>query len=293
MLPDPSEASLAAVAGRRARAKLKNDLASGVCSPLQVLENSQELQNPESRMRVTEFLRALPGVGPAKTEHTLQQLGISDRKRLGGLGLRQRRALHDWLQQREGKSAVLCTVLAGPTAVGKGTVVRDLLERYPDVTLSVSATTRAARPGEIHGTHYYFVTDEEFDTMLARNELLEWATVHGVHRYGTPRAPIERAVAAGKHVLLEIDVQGAHQVRAVEPSAQLVFLAPPSWDELRRRLTGRGTESAEEQERRLKTARGELAQQDRFDHVIVNETVAEAADKLYRIITRQDSTPRL
>jgi guanylate kinase len=176
------------------------------------------------------------------------------------------------------------TVLAGPTAVGKGTVVRALRDREPDIWISVSATTRAPRPGEVDGVHYFFVTPERFDEMVARGELLEWAVVHGVHRYGTPRGPVDEHLAAGIPVLLEIDLQGARQVRETMPDALFVFLAPPSWEELVSRLVGRGTESAEERERRLVTAREELAAEGEFDEVIVNDTVEAAAESLERLI---------
>jgi guanylate kinase len=172
------------------------------------------------------------------------------------------------------------TVLAGPTAVGKGTVSAFVRERYPDVWLSVSVTTRLPRPGEVNGVHYFFVTDEEFHAMAARGELLEKACVHGRAWYGTPRRPVEEALAAGHAALLEIDLQGARQVRASMPEALFVFLAPPSWDELVRRLVGRGTETAEEREARLTTARAELAAEPEFDVTIVNDDVERASAEL-------------
>ncbi|BDZ43665.1 guanylate kinase [Paraoerskovia sediminicola] len=176
------------------------------------------------------------------------------------------------------------TVLAGPTAVGKGTVSADIRERYPDVWLSVSATTRAPRPGEIDGVHYRFVTADDFDRMVADGEMLEWAVVHGRNRYGTPRGPVVERDHAGLATLLEIDLQGARQVRESMPQATFVFLAPPSWEELERRLVGRGTEDAEERERRLATARVELAAEPEFDHVIVNDDVRRATDELVRVM---------
>lgn len=171
-------------------------------------------------------------------------------------------------------------MLAGPTAVGKGTVSADIRRRYPEVWLSVSATTRAPRPGEVDGQHYHFVNEPLFDLMVAEGELLEWAVVHGRHRYGTPRRAVEEALAAGRPALLEIDLQGARQVKATMPQAFFVFLAPPSWDELVRRLVGRGTESEEERERRLSTARVELAAEPEFDVTIVNHDVHRATDEL-------------
>lgn len=172
------------------------------------------------------------------------------------------------------------TVLAGPTAVGKGTVAANVRERYPDVVLSVSATTRDPRPGEVDGVHYHFVGEQGFDDLVARGQMLEWAVVHGRHRYGTPRGPVEEALTGGRPVLLEIDLQGARQVREAMASARLVFLAPPSFAELERRLVGRGTEGAAERERRLATARVELAAEKEFDVTIVNDEVAAAADRL-------------
>jgi guanylate kinase len=172
------------------------------------------------------------------------------------------------------------TVLAGPTAVGKGTVSADIRARYPEVWLSVSATTRPARPGERDGEHYHFVDEATFDAMIAAGELLEWAVVHGRHRYGTPRRAVDEALAAGRPALLEIDLQGARQVKATMPGALFVFLAPPSWDEMVRRLVGRGTETAEERERRLDTARLELAARPEFDVTVVNDDVHRATDEL-------------
>lgn len=177
-------------------------------------------------------------------------------------------------------SAQRLTVLAGPTAVGKGTVAADVRARYPGVHLSVSATTRAPRPGEVEGVHYHFVGQDGFDAMVADGQMLEWAVVHGRNSYGTPRGPVEAALAAGHPVLLEIDLQGARQVRAAMPEARLVFLAPPSMAELERRLVGRGTEDSAERERRLATAAVEMAAEAEFDVTVVNADVASATDDL-------------
>lgn len=176
------------------------------------------------------------------------------------------------------------TVLAGPTAVGKGTVVAVLKERYPTLNVSVSATTRDPRPGELNGVHYYFVSPSEFDAMIERGDMLEWALVHGKNKYGTPRGPVDEALESGKPVLLEIDLAGARQVRVNRPDAQFIFLAPPSWEELERRLIGRGTEGPEEQARRLATARVELEAASEFDHVVINDDVERAVDELARLI---------
>ncbi len=176
------------------------------------------------------------------------------------------------------------TVLAGPTAVGKGTVSAAIRRRYPQIWLSVSATTRAPRPGEIDGVHYRFVSDEEFMRLVEDGQMLEWAVVHGRHRYGTPRRSVEEAREAGRPVLLEIDLAGARQVRESLPDACFVFLAPPDWDTLVARLVGRGTEGPEERERRLATARQELAAESEFDVTIVNDDLDRATDELARVI---------
>jgi guanylate kinase len=168
--------------------------------------------------------------------------------------------------------------------VGKGTVVTRLAQEYPEIFVSVSVTTRSPRPGEIDGVHYHFISADEFDALIAQGGLLEWATVHGLHRYGTPRAPVLEAIAQGRPALLEIDLQGARQVRDSWPDAQFVFLAPPSWEELVRRLVGRGTESAEQQERRLDTAQAEMAAQAEFDHVVVNGEIGQAVKDLVALV---------
>lgn len=283
---DRVAASRRAVEARRARASLKRDIATRVVSPQEVLRRAwADRDSPSGTLRVTEFLTAIPAIGESKRDRILADLGISPVKRLGGLGSRQRTALIGFLDARlpepsprTGRSRLL--VLAGPTAVGKGTVAAFIKQHHPEILLSVSATTRSPRPGEVEGEHYFFVDAAEFDRLVASGELLEWATVHNTHRYGTPRAPIERALAEGRTVLLEIDLQGARQVRAAAPDANLVFLLPPSWDELVDRLVGRGTENAEERARRLRTAKRELAAQGEFDHRVVNDDIARAAGEV-------------
>lgn len=176
------------------------------------------------------------------------------------------------------------TVLAGPTAVGKGSVSEYIREHYPHVKFSVSATTRDPRPGEEEGVHYYFVSDEEFDSMVKNRQMLEWALVHNSYRYGTMRNQIERALEKGAHILVEVDLQGARQIRNSMPEANLIFLAPPSWDELVSRLTGRGTESEEEQAQRLETAKIELEAEPEFDHTVINDTVERAAEEIIELM---------
>lgn len=171
-------------------------------------------------------------------------------------------------------------VISGPSGVGKGTVCNRLRERRPDVHYSVSMTTRTPRPGEVDGESYHFVSRDDFLDLVAAGRLLEHAQVHGSNCYGTPRAPVESALAANKPVVLEIDLQGARQVKANMPEARLVFLTPPSWDELVSRLAGRGTEDDIARERRLATARTELAALEEADHVVVNERVEDTVATL-------------
>mgnify|MGYP002784383679 FL=1 len=283
---DRAAASRAAVAARRARAAVKESVRVGERTALEVAEAAgRDADLPEAGMRVAELLGTLRGLGPTRVADTLETLGISPVKKLGGLGHRQRARLLDWLRAREGGSGRgRLVVLAGPTAVGKGTVSTFIRENHPDVLLSISATTRAPRPGEQDGVHYYFVDDAGFDDLIERGELLEWAVVHNASRYGTPRPPVEAALASGRSVLLEIDLAGARQVRAAMPDAVLVFLLPPSWEELVRRLVGRGTEPPEEQARRLETARVELAAQDEFDELVVNDDVRRAAQEVVDLL---------
>jgi guanylate kinase len=286
--------SRAAVAARRARAEVKRQVSSGERSASEVLSTAaRDSTQPEATMRVSELIGSIPWLGPTRTAKIMQDLRISPSKRLGGLGVHQYQRLHEFLVRRQAPRrpnepeapGSRLVVLAGPTAVGKGTVAAYIREHYPDVQLSVSATTRPPRPGEIDGTHYFFLSDEQFDRMIEAHQFLEWAQVHNAYRYGTPRAPIEAALAEGRNVLLEIDIQGARQVRDAFPEARLVFLLPPTWDELVRRLTGRGTESAEEQARRLETAKVELAAQEEFDATVVNTDVPEAAREVVDLMT--------
>lgn len=182
-------------------------------------------------------------------------------------------------------------VLVGPSGVGKSSVVRELRLLYPDLWFSVSATTRARRPGEVDGLDYHFVDDDEFDRMIDAGELLEWAQIHGgTHRSGTPRGPIEERIAAGRPALVELDLQGARAVRAALSEALLVFIAPPSWDVLVERLKKRGTESPDVVERRLQSAKEELAARDEFDVEVVNDDVRRAAEHLLTLLvgTRPD-----
>ena len=174
-------------------------------------------------------------------------------------------------------------VITGPSGVGKGTLIRGVMERMPELELSVSATTRPPRPAEADGVDYHFLSDSEFDRRVAAGDFVEHASYSG-HRYGTLRSELERRLAAGVPLVLEIEVQGARQMRAAMPEALQVFIAPPSLDALRARLVGRGTDAAEAVEARLATARAELAARDEFGHVVVNDRLEDAVEDLTAIL---------
>ncbi|WP_167735484.1 guanylate kinase [Rhodococcus sp. 1R11] len=181
-------------------------------------------------------------------------------------------------------------VLSGPSGVGKSSVVRLVRAALPELVFSVSVTTRSPRPGEVDGQDYHFVSSEEFDRMIADGELLEWASIHGgLQRSGTPAAAVDAALEAGSPVLLELDLAGARAVRVSKPEALLVFMAPPTWEDLVSRLVGRATEESAATERRLETARVELAAQDEFDTVVVNTDVDHSCEQLVSLLVGRSS----
>lgn len=181
-------------------------------------------------------------------------------------------------------------VLAGPSAVGKSTVVHRLREEIPDLFFSVSMTTRAPRPGEVEGVDYVFVSPSHFQECIDKGEFLEWADIHGgLQRSGTPKTPVEQALKEGRPVLIEVDLDGVRQIQKVAEYATFVFLAPPSWDELVARLIGRGTESQEVINRRMETARREMDARDEFDCVIVNDDLEQAVDQMVSLLVGSDA----
>jgi guanylate kinase len=179
-------------------------------------------------------------------------------------------------------------VLAGPAGVGKGSIVKWILDNTDDFMLSVSATTRDPRPGEVDGVHYHFVAEESFRALISQNQMLEWAQVHGRHLYGTPLSELSRAEAQSKHLLLEIDLQGARQVREKMPHALMIFINPPSFEELERRLRSRGTETEEQIQTRLSTARTELAAAGEFDYQLTNLDLEACAREVVELVQKAE-----
>jgi len=293
---DAASASAKGVHIRQRRAALKKALSEGDEDFLDTFDRAGSRSEPVSAgLRVEPFLRCIPAIGHTKAARILEKLGINPRATLGGLRVKQRTAFRRELARltsegRPERRRGALVVIAGPTAVGKATVLKEVRQLRPEYELSVSATTRTRRPGERDGRDYFFVSDAEFDRMIAEGELLEWATVHGVHRYGTPAGPVRTQQAQGKTVLLEIDLQGARQIRAQDTGALFIFLAPPSFNALVERLEARGTENEEERRRRLATAVEELSARDEFDVVVTNDVVENAAAEVVDLISRFEKT---
>jgi len=266
---------------RKERAEVKEKIALGEINIFDAINDPRESIR---RMKVIELLSAIPGVGKARATLIMERRNIAPTRRIGGLGQLQLKALGKELavakvDPMRGK----LIVISGPGGVGKSTIT-SALRSDPRFWISVSATTREPRVGEKDGVDYFFYSTEKFQTLIDGDELLEWADFAG-NLYGTPQSPVEEWRNLGKHVILEIEIDGARQVRSHDPNALLIFIAPPSWDELVRRLTGRGTDSPERRAARLALAEQEMAAAGEFDAVLVNENVEELVAQLVSLAT--------
>lgn len=261
---------------RRERAEVKAAIARGEITIFDAINDPRESIR---RMRVADLLAAVPGIGKIRAAAIMERRNISPTRRIGGLGVHQLTGLRGELAV--GKIDTVrgnLIVISGPGGVGKSTITA-ALRNDPRFWVSVSATTRAPRVGEKDGVDYFFYSAERFDNMVNAGEFLEWAEFAG-NKYGTPREPVEQWRDMGKHVILEIEIDGARQIRKDDPSARLFFISPPDWNELVRRLTGRGTDSPERRAARLALAEEEMAASGEFDHILVNDQVDQLLSRL-------------
>ena len=278
-----SAALLKASQSRKRRAEVKAMIKGKELSIDMVLEIAGN-EDAIARMRVRDLLEALSGIGKIRAGTLMERLNISPTRRIAGLGRHQVKELrNEFMKSSHAINPGKLLVLSGPGGVGKSTVARQL-RTSGDFWVSVSATTRIPRENESNGVDYFFISEDEFSSRVRADEFLEWAEFAG-SRYGTPSAPVEEALLAGRSVILEIEIDGAKQVKAHLPQAILVFLEPPTWEELVARLEGRGTDSPERRSERLQLAQEELAAASFFDHVIVNDQVERVVEELVALIS--------
>jgi guanylate kinase len=265
----------AAKQARRSRAAVKEQIRTGELKVLQVIELAST-NTAIGRMKISELIEAVPGMGEVRVKAILERLEISPSRRIQGLGVLQLQRLK---KEFKGLSTAIragkLLVLSGPGGVGKSTITKAISD-HPEFWVSISATTRSPRIGELDGVDYFYISSAEFERRIAANEFLEWAEFAGA-KYGTPAEAVNEKLKNGLNVILEIEIAGARQVRKAAPDAKLIFIAPPSWEELKNRLEGRATDSDERRAERLALAQEEMAAQSEFDYILVN-------DRLERVI---------
>jgi len=271
-----------AVLARQDRAKVKEQVASG---ELFFFDLFKDERKSITRMKLVDLLQSVPGIGQARAQIIFERTKISPSRRIGGVGHRQIELLRqEFLLIKNSRQSGKLLVVSGPSGVGKSTITNRLRadERF---WISVSVTTRLMRTGEVDGIDYIFVTEDKFNQMIKDNDFLEWADFAG-SKYGTPMKAVEEALQDGKNVILEIELNGARQVRKNSKNAILIFIEPPSWEELTARLINRGTESEQSTQARLDRAKEELSAAAEFDYVVINHQVEQSVAELVSLALR-------